>query len=94
VIYLTNEPSRSVRIGRLPITLRRAGRVDMLLPDTQAGLMLVVLKSLGRSGGTPEGLARLSTQLGDRDRVLLRQVRPEIPGWLGEVVEVLLRHPG
>ncbi len=94
VIYLTDGPSRSVCIGRLPITLRRTGRVDMLLPGTRAGLIIVALRCLGRGGVTPEGLVRLSTQLGDSDRVLLRQVRSEIPSWLGEVVEALLRHPG
>ncbi len=94
VVYLTDGPSRSVRVGRLQVTLRHAGRVDMLLPDTRAGLAIVALKYLGRDGATPEVLERLSAALEDADKALLQEVRPEIPGWPGEAVEALLLHLG
>lgn len=88
-VYLTDGPSRNVRIGRLDVALRHAGRVDMLLPDTTAGLVIVALRHLGRDGASPDVLARLASRLDDADKGRLRRVRRKLPGWLGSAVDQL-----
>ena len=86
-VYLTDGPARKVHVGRLQVALRHAGRVDMLLPDTKAGLAIVALKYLGRDGASPEVLDQLAVTLNDADKARLLKVRRKIPGWLGAVVE-------
>lgn len=87
--YLTDGPSRTVRVGRLLVALRHAGRIDMLLPGTAAGLAIVALRYLGRDGITADVLRRLSLALSDADKALLLQVRRQLPGWLGQTVSEL-----
>lgn len=87
--YLTDGPSRAVHVGRLRVALRHAGRTDMLLPDTVAGLAIVALRYLGRDGVSPDMLDRLASKLDDADRQRLRRVRRQLPGWLGSTVDQL-----
>lgn len=87
--YLTDGPSRTVQVGRLQVSLRHAGRTDMLLPDTAAGLAIVALRYLGRSGVSPEVIRRLASTLDDADKLRLQRVRRQLPGWLGATVDQL-----
>jgi hypothetical protein len=86
VVYLTDGPSRTVRVGRLQVSLKHAGRVDMLLPGSNAGLAIVALKYLGRGGATPDVLDRLSANLDDIDKASLVGARRKLPGWLSTAV--------
>jgi len=88
-VYLTDGPSRRVRVGRLDVVLRHAGRVDMLLPDTTAGVVIVALRYLGRDGASPDVLARLASKLDDGEKARLRGVRRKLPGWIGSAVDQL-----
>lgn len=72
VAYLTDGPSRTVHVGRLRVSLRHAGRVDMLLPDCRAGLVIVALKYLGRDAATPALVSQVAAQLDAADRQQLR----------------------
>lgn len=89
VTYLTDGPSRTVQVGRLRVALRHAGRTDMLLPDTTAGLAIVALRYLGRRGVSPDVLGRLSSKLDEAEKQRLRGVRRQLPGWLGATVDQL-----
>lgn len=86
-VYLTDGPSRNVRVGRLQVSLRHAGRVDMLLPDSMAGLAIVALRYLGRGGATSDVVDRLSSSLDDAEKARLVGVRRKLPGWLSTVVD-------
>lgn len=87
--YLTDGPSRTVRVGRLQVALRHAGRTDMLLPDTTAGLAIVALRYLGREGVSSDVIARLASKLDDVDKQRLQRVRRQLPGWLQAAVDQL-----
>ena len=86
-VYLTDGPSRKVRVGRLQVSLRHAGRTDMLLPDSKAGLAIVALRYLGRDGATSEVVDQLASSLDDEDKARLCSVRRKISGWLGETLD-------
>lgn len=89
-IWLTDGPSRRIHLGNLVIVLKHAGRVDMLLPDTTAGLAIVALRHLGRDAALDSGIIdRLAHRLDDTDKSRLRSVRKQVPGWLGSVVAKL-----
>ena len=90
VEYLTDGPSRNVHVGKLVVHLKHAGRVDMLLPKTRAGMTIVALKHLGRDTATAGVLQRIAASLNDTDRKQLRGVRAQLPGWLGSAVDQLV----
>lgn len=85
--YLTDGRLRRVRIGKLEIRLRRASRLDLLLPDTRAGAVLSALGHLGRQGLSDEVLARLRVLLDDQDKRQLFAARRKVPAWMGAAIE-------
>ncbi|MEQ1569884.1 MAG: DUF6088 family protein [Myxococcota bacterium] len=85
--YLTDGPSRSVHVGKLLVDIRHAGRVDMLLPDTVAGLVITALRYLGRDAVDEDTLKRLSGTLDAPNKRKLRSVKPQLAAWLGAAVD-------
>lgn len=86
-IWLTDGPSRRVRVGKLLVVLQHASRVDMLLPDTAAGMAIVALRHLGSDAASnPDLLRALAGRLDATDRAALVGVRKQLPGWLGVAV--------
>jgi hypothetical protein len=90
VEYLTDGPSRSIHIGKLLVSLKHAGRVDMLLPKTRAGMAIVALRHLGRNSASETVLQRLAATLDSSDKQKLTQVRPQLPGWLRYAVDEVI----
>jgi hypothetical protein len=86
-MYLTDGPSRRVHVGHLVVELRHAGRVDMLLPDTLAGVIITALHYLGRDAVREDTLTRLAGILDAADKKKLRSVKPQLPAWLGWAVD-------
>ncbi len=86
VEYLTDGPSRNVRVGNLAVRLKNAGLVDMLLPQTRAGMAIVALRHLGKNAASAV-VPRLAATLDDVDKKNLLKVRPRLRGWLGEAVD-------
>ena len=85
--YLTDGPSRSVHVGKLVVDIRHAGRVDMLLPDGLAGLVITALRYLGRDAVDADMLKRLSTNLDSANKKKLVSVKRQLPGWLSVAVD-------
>ncbi|MBP9112451.1 MAG: type IV toxin-antitoxin system AbiEi family antitoxin domain-containing protein [Polyangiaceae bacterium] len=90
VEYLTDGPSRSIHIGKLVVCLKHAGRVDMLLPKTRAGMAIVALRHMGRNAASEAVLQSLAAKLDTSDKQKLSQVRPRLPGWLGAAIDQVI----
>jgi hypothetical protein len=88
-VFLTDGPARTVRVGRLRVTLKHASPVDMLLPGTRAGLALVALRHLGPGGASADALRHLASTLSAQDKRRLQQAARHLTGWLATVVAVL-----
>ena len=88
--YLTDGPSRRVHVGKLVVRLKHAGRVDMLLPDSRAGMAIVALRHLGRKAASTSVLQRLAATLDGADKKQLSRVRRRLPGWLGSAVDEVI----
>lgn len=73
------------------VTLKHAGRVDMLLPQTRAGMAIVALRHLGKNSASGTVLDRLATTLDSSDKQKLAQVRSRLRGWLGAAVDGVIR---
>ena len=88
--YLTDGPSRNVHVGNLVVRLKHAGRVDMLLPQSRAGMAIVALRHLGRDAASMSVLQRLAVILNGGDKKQLSRIRARLPGWLGSAVDQVI----
>jgi hypothetical protein len=79
-VYLTDGPSRTVKVGRQEIRLKHVSSTQMLGAGTKAGMVVQALRHLGR-GVAPGTLGRLASQLSPDDRRMLRKSAPAVPGW-------------
>jgi hypothetical protein len=79
-VYLTDGPSRTVKVGRQEIRLKHVSSTQMVGAGTKAGMVLQALRHLGRGVG-PGTLGRLASQLSPDDRRALRKSAPAVPGW-------------
>jgi hypothetical protein len=82
LVYLTDGPTRRVRIGRRVIDFRHASPRTLTSVGTAEGLVIQALRYLGRSGVTPAVLARVRAALGDKERKGLAKHVSNAPAWM------------
>ncbi|HVG44221.1 MAG TPA: DUF6088 family protein [Longimicrobium sp.] len=80
-VYLTDGPSRTVKVGRQVIRLKHVTSTQMAGAGTKAGMVIQALRYLGR-GLDPAVLRRLAPQLSAHDRRTLRKTASAAPGWV------------
>jgi len=80
-VYLTDGPSRTVKVGRQVIRLKHVTSTQMAGAGTKAGMVIQALRYLGR-GVDPGVLGRLAPQLSPADRRILRKSASAAPGWV------------
>ena len=86
-VYLTDGPSRTVRIGRQTVELRHTPPKELQGAGTLAGLALQALRYLGADSVDVAVVRKLGTKLGAVDKRLLRRFARELPIWMQSVVE-------
>src|SRR5205814_6681809 len=67
-VFLTDGPSRTVKIGPTTIQLRRTTRRDMAAAGRLSGLVLQALRELGKDHVTPERVEHLKRTLPAQQR--------------------------
>jgi hypothetical protein len=81
-VFLTDGPSRTVRIGPTTIQLRRTTPRNMEAAGRLSGLLMQALRELGHEHVTPERRRHLKRTLpADRRRELLKDLRLA-PAWM------------
>jgi hypothetical protein len=89
VVFLTDGPSRTVKIGPLTIQLRRTTARNMAAAGRLSGLLIQALRELGKEHVTPERLAHLKRTLPARDRQeLITDIRLA-PAWMHPIFREL-----
>ena len=89
VVYLTDGPSRQVRVGSREITLKRTTPRNMALAGRLSGTVSQALRWLGKEHVSDETVAALQARLSDEDRqVLMADIR-YVPAWVGEVFRAI-----
>jgi len=82
VIFLTDGPSRTVKIGRQEIQLRRTTPRNMAAAGKLSGLLMQAFRHLGQSHISPERMAHLKRTLPVKERQgLLKDLRLA-PAWM------------
>jgi hypothetical protein len=88
-VFLTDGPSRSVKIGPTTIQLRRTTARNMAAAGRLSGLLIQALRELGKEHVTPERRAHLKRTLpADKRRELIKDLRLA-PAWMHPIFREL-----
>ena len=91
ITFLTNGPSRTVKIGPMEIALRRTTPRNVAAAGRLSGLLIQAFRHLGRTQLTPERIAHLRRPLPAVERAkLLRDLR-YAPAWMHSAFRELAR---
>ena len=82
VIFLTDGPSRAVKIGRQEIQLRRTTPRTMAAAGRLSGMLMQAFRHLGREHITPRRIAHLKRTLPAKERKQLINDLRLAPAWM------------
>jgi len=81
-VFLTDGPSRTVKIGRQEIQLRHTTPRNMAAAGRLSGLLMQAFRHLGREHITPQRLAHLKRTLPAKERKQLLKDLGLAPAWM------------
>lgn len=86
-VYLTDGPSRTVRLGRHTIQIKHASAKQLQGAGTRAGMAFQALRYLGPDGVDAQVVRKLGSELDARDKQILRRAARQVPDWMRPVVD-------
>ncbi|MEX0613628.1 MAG: DUF6088 family protein [Pirellulales bacterium] len=88
-VFLTDGPSRSVKVGPMTIQLRRTTPRNMAAAGRLSGLVIQALRELGKKHVTPTRIEHLKRTLpADKRRELLKDLKLA-PAWMHPILREL-----
>lgn len=81
-VFLTDGPSRTVKIGRQEIQLRHTTPRNMAAAGRMSGLLMQAFRHLGREHVTPQRMAHLKRTLPEKQRQQLIKDLALAPAWM------------
>jgi hypothetical protein len=88
-VFLTDGPSRTVKLGPMTIQLRRTTARNMAAAGRLSGLLIQALRELGKEHVTPERIAHLKRTLPAAERrELIKDIRLA-PAWMHPIFREL-----
>jgi hypothetical protein len=91
VVFLTDGPSRTVKIGTTTIQLRRTTPKNMAMAGRFSGLLVQALRELGKEYITSERIEHLKRTIPlDARQELLKDIR-FAPGWMHSIFKELAK---
>jgi len=82
VVFLTDGPSRTVRIGQQEIQLRQTTPRNMAAAGRLSGLLVQAFRHLGKEHITPARIEHLRRTLPAKERLKLIKDLPLAPAWM------------
>jgi hypothetical protein len=82
VVFLTDGPSRTVKIGRQEIQLRHTTPRNMAAAGRLSGLLMQAFRHLGQAHITAQRMAHLKCTLPTKEREQLMKDLPLAPTWM------------
>lgn len=89
VVFLTDGPSRTVKIGKQEIQLRRTTPRNMAAAGRLSGLLMQAFRHLGENHITPERIGHLKLTLPAKERQQLLKDLALAPAWMHSVFREL-----
>ena len=91
--FLTDGPSRTVRVGNTTIQLRRTTPRNMAVAGTLSGLVIQALRALGEQHVTPDRIEHLRRTIpADKRRELLKDLAVA-PAWMHPILRRIAEEP-
>lgn len=84
-VYLTDGPSRRVKVGQRVIQLRHASPRTLVAPGSRVGTVVQALKYLGPADARA-AVGTLASRLSPADRRILTRKAAQAPGWMRPVL--------
>jgi hypothetical protein len=88
-VFLTDGPSRTVKIGRQEIQLRHTTPRNMAAAGKLSGLLMQAFRHLGQEHITPHRMAHLKRSLPAKERRQLLKDLPLAPEWMHPLLRQL-----
>jgi hypothetical protein len=82
LIYLTDGPTRTIRVGNRTINFRHAAPRKLAAAGTMAGTVVQALRYLGQSGVTPAVVQKIRGALREDERAALSRNVTSVPAWV------------
>lgn len=89
VVYLTNGPSRKVRIGNQEIILKTMAPRFMATAGRPSGTVIQALRHLGKAHVTAEAIERLRAAFGVAEKRQILKDKSLAPSWMHRWLEAL-----
>lgn len=89
IVFLTDGPSRTVKIGRQEIQLRRTTPRNMAAAGRLSGLLMQALRHLGKAHITRARIEHLKRTLPEKERRRLLKDLPLAPAWMHPLLREL-----
>ncbi len=80
-LFLTEGPSRKVRIGNQTISLKHVARSKMIGAGTEAGIVIQAVRSLGQKGVNEIPVQALAKRLPRPVKAAVKRLAPAAPAW-------------
>ena len=87
VVYLTDGDSKTVKIGRQTIELRRAAPRRMITAGRTSGTIIEALRYLGKNRTDDRVVDILRNTLSKQDKTAVKRDARNAPGWMRPVIE-------
>ncbi len=82
IVYLTDGPSRKIRIGKTDLIFKKTTPKNMAAANTLAGVVIQALRHLGKERVDDAVIAKLKKRLSKEDRASLRKESKLTPAWV------------
>jgi hypothetical protein len=87
VAFLTDGTSRTLRIGKQTVILKRTSPRNMATAGRVSGLVIQALRHLKQEYVDDAVVAKLNTTLGPEDKSILRQDKHHAPVWIAKLID-------
>jgi hypothetical protein len=94
VVFLTDGPSKTVRLGKQEIILRRTTPRQMATAGRISGLVIQALRYLGESSVNATVIAQLNKHLSDDNKKQLIKDISYAPGWIAGIMRKIAKQSG
>jgi hypothetical protein len=93
VVFLTDGPSRHVKIDRQEVVLKNTTPRNMAAAGRISGTVFQALRHLGAKHIGANHIARLRQVLDARDAAQLKRDRIYAPGWMHRIIDAIVEEP-
>lgn len=86
IVYLTDGPSRKIKIGKQTIELRHASPKVMTTAGKASGTVIQALKYVGKENANSDVVSKVKETLSDKDKKELKKDVDAAPDWMRPVI--------